>query len=247
MPKAIRIGTAGWAIPQLQAEHFPADGSGLARYSAVFNALEINSTFSKEHKPETLARWAETVPDDFRFSIKMPKTISHELKLAQADEQVARFAEAVQPLGRKAGPWLLQLPPSLTFDLKTAKAFFKHLRKLYSGALVFEPRHASWFSDEVDALLQGFSISRVAADPAKVPAAASPGGAADIAYYRLHGSPRVYYSSYDDAFLARLATTLRQSAAREVWCIFDNTASGAAAANALEIQKLLGRRLTEAA
>lgn len=239
MPKLIRIGTAGWAIPRLQAQSFPAEGSGLQRYSAVFNALEINSTFSKEHKASTFARWAETVPDDFRFSIKMPKKISHELKLMHADDDVARFAEAVLPLGGKSGPWLLQLPPSLALDSKAAQAFFKNLRKRYAGALVFEPRHASWFDDKVDALLQDFSISRVAADPAKVPAAASPGGVTDIVYYRLHGSPRVYYSSYDDAFLETLAAALRKITTRDIWCIFDNTASGAAAANALSLKKLL--------
>ncbi len=223
----------------MEAMHFSAKGSGLERYVSVFNAVEINTTFRNDHRPATLARWASAVPDDFRFSVKMPKTISHELKLRHANEEVIRFAGLVHQLGNKLGPWLLQLPPSLTFDADTAQSFFEHLRANYSGAVVFEPRHASWFEPHVDALLQTFSISRVAADPAKIPAAGRIGGATDVAYYRLHGAPRVYYSSYDTAFLANLADAILQSDANEIWCIFDNTASGAATANAFAMKNLL--------
>jgi uncharacterized protein YecE (DUF72 family) len=238
MAKTIRIGTAAWAIPRGEAGHFPTEGSGLLRYSAVFNSAEINSTFTKVHKPATFARWAEIVPDDFRFSVKMPKAISHELKLQDANDAVARFVDSVQPLGNRMGPWLLQLPPSLACDAAVATTFFGHLRKQYAGAVVFEPRHASWFTDDVEAMLRDFAISRVAADPAKVAVAAKPGGASSLAYYRLHGSPRVYYASYEPAWLAALADTVRQCRADDIWIIFDNTASGAAAANARALQAL---------
>lgn len=83
-------------------------------------------------------------------------------------------------------------------------------------------------------------IARVAADPARVPSAGRPGGTLRLSYYRLHGAPRVYYSAYDSAFLSTLAAAIRGSAAEEVWCIFDNTASGAATANALTLQMQLG-------
>jgi uncharacterized protein YecE (DUF72 family) len=72
MSELIRIGTAGWAIPRQCAEHFPRDGSGLERYAARFTAVEINSTFHRSHKPHTFARWAEAVPEGFRFAVKMP-------------------------------------------------------------------------------------------------------------------------------------------------------------------------------
>jgi uncharacterized protein YecE (DUF72 family) len=101
---------------------------------------------------------------------------------------------------------------------------------------VWEPRHASWFSDEADHLLREFQIARVAADPACVPLAAQPGGYDSLVYFRLHGSPRRYYSSYDDSALNLLASQLSQFATKaEVWCTFDNTASGAAIANALDL------------
>ena len=71
MPESIRIGTAGWAIPRQCAEHFPRDGSGLERYAARFTAVEINSTFHRSHKSHPFARWAEAVPEGFRFAVKM--------------------------------------------------------------------------------------------------------------------------------------------------------------------------------
>lgn len=237
--KRILIGTAGWAIPRQEADHFPSEGSGLTRYASVFSAVEVNSTFRKEHRSTTLARWAVTAPENFRFAIKMPKLISHELKLQCSAGEISRFAESVQPLGSKMGPWLLQLPPSLEFNAKIARHFFHLLRSSYTGPAVCEPRHASWFEQEAEELLELSSIGRVAADPARIPAASVPGASTEVVYFRLHGAPRMYYSSYDAAALAALAHTIRQTNAAEVWCIFDNTASGAAAANAYALKLLL--------
>ena len=113
---------------------------------------------------------------------------------------------------------------------------------LYQGPVVAEPRHATWFSPEVAALLDDYGISRVAADPPPVPAAAVPGGSPRVAYFRLHGSPRKYWSRYDENFIATLAVTLRSMpAAAEVWCVFDNTASGAAIENAWALRQGLMR------
>lgn len=236
----VRLGTAGWAIPLQEADRFTQGGSGLERYSAVFNASEVNSTFRKEHRPATIARWAATVPDGFCFSVKMPKIISHELKLKGTGEYVARFAGLVAQFGSKGGPWLLQLPPSLGFERDVATVFFTVLREHYAGSVVCEPRHASWFEPDAEELFRDFDVSRAAASPSKAPAGAVPGGSTRVVYYRLHGMPRVYYSSYESAFLKALAGSIFETSAAEVWCIFDNTASGAAAANALEMKMLLG-------
>ena len=239
MPELIRIGTAGWAIPRQCAEHFPQDGSGLERYAARFTAVEINSTFYRSHKPQTFARWAGAVPDDFRFAVKIPKKISHELRLMDIGDSLRRFCEEVRDLGPKLGPLLLQLPPSLVYDPVIAKPFFELLRARINHPIVCEPRHPTWFDVEADRLLASYAIARVAADPARVPAAGRPGGDLGFAYYRLHGAPRMYYSAYDCAFVAELADQIRGAAAKEVWCIFDNTASGAATANALTMQTLV--------
>jgi uncharacterized protein YecE (DUF72 family) len=236
-----RIGTAGWAIPRGVAEHFPTEGTGLERYAARFDCAEINSTFYRSHRPGTLARWAASVPEHFRFAVKAPKAITHERRLVGAEALLARFLHETAELGEKRGPVLVQLPPSLAFDAEVARGFFRTLRGLHDGGVACEPRHASWFDPEADTLLRELEVARVAADPAKVWAAAEPGGWTGLRYWRLHGSPRMYYSAYDEAYLETLARTLAASEA-PAWCVFDNTTSGAAAANALALRERLTAR-----
>ena len=236
----IHVGTAGWAIPREVAAAFPAVGSGLARYAAVLGALEINSTFWRRHRPSTFERWRATVPRTFRFAVKLPRTITHEAELAGARALLADFFADVAPLGGTLGPILVQLPPSLAFDARRAGAFFRAMRVHTSGPIACEPRNASWFSPRADALLVAHDVARVAADPPSPEGAESPGGARSMVYLRLHGSPRRYYSSYDDAQIAFLAGRVRAAAkASTVWCMFDNTASGAAASDALRLMRAL--------
>jgi uncharacterized protein YecE (DUF72 family) len=231
------IGTAGWNIPGIHARYFAAEGSHLIRYAGKLNCAEINSCFYREHKPGTYRKWAAAVPDDFRFAVKAPKSITHEGKLCvQGEDALKRFLEQTGSLGEKRGPVLLQIPPKLAFDDVPARSFFIMFRELYAGPAVFEPRHVSWFGDGAELLLREFSVARVAADPALVPEAAHPGGWPGLLYFRLHGSPQRYYSAYSEDYLLRLAAELRQAAtSATAWCIFDNTASGAALANALEL------------
>ena len=225
----------------MQAD-FPPDGSHLARYAARFPAVEINSSFHRPHRPATYARWAAETPPHFRFSAKLPSTVTHQHRLVDADAPLAAFLAECAGLGEKLAALLVQLPPSLAFDAAVAAPFFAGLAARTSASVVCEPRHPSWFEADAGALLAELGVARVAADPSRVPAAAIPGGARGIAYHRLHGSPRMYYSSYPPDSIRSLAERLRvdAEASREVWCIFDNTASGAAARNALELQAALG-------
>ena len=134
----------------------------------------------------------------------------------------------------------MQLPPSLSFDASVVTAFLDVVRGAYDGPLVCEPRHATWFSPSVVSLLERYRISQVAADPPPVPDAAAPAGRAGVAYFRLHGSPRMYWSRYDEHAIARLAASIgSMSSAEQVWCVFDNTASGAAIENAWELRERL--------
>jgi uncharacterized protein YecE (DUF72 family) len=231
-----RLGCAGWSISREAAPSFTGSGSHLERYAAVFNAVEINSSFYRPHQPQTYARWADSVPADFRFAVKLPRSITHERRLKDIDAPLAQFATEAGTLGDKLGCVLVQLPPSLALDAATADDFLHRLRGHFNGMLACEARHASWFSDDASALLQRHRITRVIADPP----AGKPGPyvpTTDDGYVRLHGSPRIYYSSYDEAYLSSVAKWLAE---RDAWCIFDNTASGAAIGNALQLRSALG-------
>jgi uncharacterized protein YecE (DUF72 family) len=236
---SVRVGTAGWQIPRTSADAFPAEGTTLQRYAARFLAVEINSSFYRPHRPATYARWAEATPPDFRFSAKLPRAITHDRKLAASADQIGPFLAEVRYLGDKLGPLAIQLPPSLAFDVGVARAFLAELRGRHDGDLVCEPRHASWFEPEAGALLAEFRVARVAADPARVPAAAAPGGWPGLRYWRLHGSPRMYWSPYGPERVWAVAAEVR-AADTPAWVFFDNTGSGAAAADGLALQTLLG-------
>lgn len=234
-----RIGTAGWALPAPVRDSFPAGASNLARYAGRLNAVEINSSFHRPHRRSTYERWAASVPEDFRFAVKLPRAITHERRLRDCEELLARFAEEIAGLGGKRGPVLVQLPPKLAFDAAEADDFFAAFCTSLRGPAVCEPRHPSWFEAGADALLVRHRIARVAADPAPVPEAAAPGGWPDLVYLRLHGSPQIYRSGYDAPARAAWATRLAPIAARgaERWAIFDNTTSGRATPDALAFRE----------
>jgi uncharacterized protein YecE (DUF72 family) len=231
----LRIGTAGWSFPRA-LDGFPTEGTGLERYAARFNAVEINSSFYRPHQRKTYERWAATTPADFRFAVKVPKTITHARRLVDCGEPLARFVEECAGLGEKLGPLLIQLPPSLRFEADRVEGFLKTWRDRTDAPTVLEPRHPTWFEAASDRLLADFRIARVAADPALVPAAAEPGGWPALTYRRLHGSPVIYESAYDDKLLAGLTKQLADEArTAEVWCVFDNTKFGAATSDALTV------------
>lgn len=122
-PGPVRIGCAGWGITDAVAEHFPGDGTHLARYSQVLTCVEINSSFYRPHRAETYARWRDSVPSSFRFSVKIPKAITHDARLVNCETLLDTFFEAATQLGSTLGCWLVQLPPSLVFDPAVAESF----------------------------------------------------------------------------------------------------------------------------
>ena len=228
----VRVGCATWAIGTANDHLLPrVSGGNLARYAARLPAAEINSSFHRRHLPATWGRWARSVGPTFRFSVKLPKSITHERRLVDVGEQLDAFAGEVAMLDAKLAVVLVQLPPSHSFDAGVFASFHTELAARVRAAVVVEPRHPSWFEDEVDAFLEEHRVARVAADPAIVLRAAEPGGWRGLRYFRLHGSPVTYRSSYDGPFLDSLAARLLPGD----WCIFDNTASGAALPNAVGV------------
>ncbi|TWI53716.1 uncharacterized protein YecE (DUF72 family) [Pseudomonas duriflava] len=238
---AISLGCAGWSLPRTVWALFPSEGTHLERYSAGLPAVEINSSFYRPHRPATYAKWASSVPSEFRFSVKMPRQITHEQRLKYSREQLATFLAECSHLSNTLGCPLIQLPPSLVFEAETARAFYEDVRDLYSGGVVLEPRHSTWLSDTAQMLLHDYQIGQVAADPSPLPGGDQPSGWPGIVYYRLHGSPDLYHSTYSLDQLKPVAHALRACRERSIpaWCIFDNTASGAAVPNALDMLRLL--------
>ena len=175
------------------------------------------------------------MPEDFAFAVKLPKAVTHEARLVGVAAPLDRFLEETDGLGAKLGPILIQLPPSLAFDASIAGDFFALLRDRTANAVVCEPRHESWLTAEANALLVRHGVPRVAADPAPVAGAEEPGGWAGLRYTRLHGSPEMYRSAYDAKTVARQAQRATDAGV-ESWTIFDNTMTGAAALNALEMR-----------
>lgn len=233
------IGTAGWNVPKSLAEEFPGTGHWLERYAHRLNAVEINSSFYRLHKPETYARWAALTPPEFRFSVKLPRQITHFSGLRDL-ETLRRFYESTLGLGEKVGAWLVQLPPSLAFVEGEAAHFFEAIRTIYEGDVVCEPRHLSWFTPAAERLLSSLRIGRAAAHPAPHPQGEKPAAWQELIYYRFHGEPQKYVSSYEPKFLAQLAGVVRSfPPTARVWIVFNNTAQGAAWKNALDLWHLI--------
>ncbi len=235
------VGTAGWSIPRSDAAAFAAEGTSLERYVQVFDGVEVNSSFHRAHRPSTWAKWAACVPERFRFAVKIPKTITHQAKLVDVDELAMQFAQEIEPLAEKLAILLVQLPPKLAFDGELATRFFTDFGQLIDADIVCEPRNATWFTGEADALLEHLQVARVAADPALCGAAAVPGGWRGLAYWRLHGSPAIYRSPYSDEAIDGYTQQIQAAtrAGSAAWCVFDNTAASAATGDALTLRSKL--------
>jgi uncharacterized protein YecE (DUF72 family) len=240
---SIVVGTAGWSIPRLESENFPPDGTSLERYATRFAGVEINSSFHRAHRLSTWQRWHDSVPGDFRFSVKVPKQITHLSKLANSSDELDSFLAQVAVLGSKLAVLLVQLAPKHPLEEETATRFFTDLAARTPSSIACEPRHESWFTPEADCLLKELRVARVAADPAISDAARRPGGWLGLSYWRLHGSPVKYRSSYRKR-IPEYAAEIEDNAAgsEELWCIFDNTASSAAVGDALTLMAQLGLR-----
>jgi uncharacterized protein YecE (DUF72 family) len=235
----VHVGVAGWSIRKEHHHLFSSEGTHLQRYASRFDAVEINSSFYRPHRRETYEKWARSVPAHFRFAVKAPKLLTHECALEETGEPLAQFVREIGGLGRKLGCVLVQLPPGLAYDPRTVETFFTALRARYRGPLVCEPRHPTWFTGAGDRRLDAHGVGRVGADPPCAEDGGEPGASPRVVYYRLHGSPDMYYSSYDAAHLNRLAGRMRLARRAPVWCIFDNTARGAATLNAIDLLERL--------
>jgi uncharacterized protein YecE (DUF72 family) len=240
---SIFVGIAGWANPPYERDKRAPGQSHLQHYATLFNAVEINSSFYRSHQRSTYERWSASTPAGFGFSVKAPRSVTHDCGLRRCRSELDQFLQEIAGLGRKLKVILVQTPASLEYDPRVAERFLKSLLAGCSAQIALEPRHPSWFAPRVQSKLSEIGVSRVVADPAKIAGAGRPPDAAHLVYYRLHGSPRMYYSAYTPEYSTQLSNEIRTFAARaaEIWCLFDNTARHASWGNALYLRHSLDR------
>ena len=160
-PPGLYAGTSGWAYASWKPGFYPAGVPArrfLSFYASRLNSTEVNYSFRKLPTPEQIAGWLAAVPEGFRFSFKAPQRITHFARLRDCEEHVRDFLAAITPVRRagKLGILLFQLPPNFRADPERLKGFLalRALRGARAPKIAFEFRHASWFTDEIFALLR---------------------------------------------------------------------------------------------
>lgn len=228
-------GTSGLLLPVPNKLAYPPDfqdKSRLTYYASLNNSIEINSSFYKVPMAATVKNWAASVPDDFRFTFKMWKEITHNKFLLFDAQNVKRFMDAVLHVGLKKGCLLLQLPPKLTIEnIGQLTALLIEIREsdsLCSWKVALEFRSKSWYTDECYELLNRFKASQVIHDrPPSGTFIEEPEG--DFVYLRFHGINGNYRGSYSDDFLYEYAQYIKAWLAegKEVYAYFNNTMGSA--------------------
>lgn len=236
-------GCSGLELPVPRAQYPPGfqGKSRLAYYSSLFNSIEINSIFYKLPRSSTVVNWAATVPDDFRFTFKVSKTITHVKNLDFAVKDVTDFISTVEHIGNKKGCLLAQFPPSL--KIEKLDEFHKLLEVLGEAThdtgwkLAVEFRNASWYEREVYELLEEFDASLVIHD---IAASATPLSdvIGNFIYLRFHGPEPRYRGSYSNRSLQQYAGYIKQwmKEGKTVYTYFNNTV-GDAVGNLITLNK----------
>ena len=236
------IGCSGFYNNDWKGSLYPEDAKSkdfLTLYSQAFNCVEINSTFYRKPTAKTLLKWAEETPDDFRFFIKIPKTISHEKKLHDCREEISEFCLHIQNhLKEKLSGFLYQFPPSFKNTPENISLIMHNLDFSYLNVIEF--RHESWWRDEIFSLLKDHQIVFSGVSfPGNLPEDVivnHPG----ILYYRLHGTPVLYKSEYSEEFINHLAEKIK-AGQQTTFIFFNNTWGTAAVKNALYLKEITGQ------
>ncbi|MEW6545138.1 MAG: DUF72 domain-containing protein [Nitrospirota bacterium] len=238
------IGTSGWTYPSWRGTFYPEDLPSrqyLEFYAREFPTAEVNYSFYHLPKPGTYAKWAGQVPEEFIFSVKASRLITHTKRLKEVEELWETFVRNARSLGAHLGPVLLQFPPSFRCEQSRLAAFLKEAGSS-DVRLVFEFRHESWLVEEVYRLLSRHHAAFCIADSPDYPRRDVL--TADFAYLRFHGRERLFASSYSQAELAEEAKKIRRylKDGLDVFVYFNNDAEGHAVSNARTLRKLLGRK-----
>lgn len=228
-------GTSGLELPVPNKEFYPPEfrnSSRLTYYGSLFKSIEINSSFYKIPMPVTVRKWAESVPDDFRFTFKLFKGVTHNKGLIFADEDVVRFMNTIFQAENKKGCLLIQFPPSLKVmhsgQLEKLLDCIIRADPERQWKLAVEFRNRSWYEEHIYELLFQYQAEIVRHD---MPASSPPFTDSDssFTYLRFHGPDGSYRGSYSDDFLFDHAQVIRDlvSEGKEVYVYFNNTVGGA--------------------
>jgi uncharacterized protein YecE (DUF72 family) len=233
------LGTSGWSYPGWVSLFYPEDLSSkdwLSFYSQNFSTVEINMTFYRFPKPDTLKNWLEKTPPDFRFTLKANRQITHLKKIKNVQHEVRYFYILANSLKEKLGCILFQLPPSIHFDLPLLEDFLSSLSPDYKNVIEF--RHESWYQEAVYDLLRSAKVTFCIVSSAKVPGTVIE--TADTAYVRFHGLTGEHRHNYTDDELKDWAEKIKMIQARECFIYFNNDYQAYAVTNAKTMEPLLG-------
>lgn len=223
-------GTSGLVLPVPKAM-YPAgflDKSRLTYYASLFNSVEINSSFYKTPMTSTVSKWTDSVPDNFQFTFKLSKAITHAKGLEFNAADVDKFMNTIAYIGNKKGCLLIQFPPALKIEklneFKDLLANISEANRDNLWKVAVEFRNKSWYHEEIYDLLGQYKISLVIHD---LPASATPliEAASDFMYLRFHGPDGRYRGSYTDDFLCKYAGYIKawMSKGKTAYVYFNNT------------------------
>lgn len=233
------IGCSGFYYQEWKNIFYPAGlapKDWFAYYCKYFNTIEINSTFYRTPSPASLRKWYEDSPEDFLFSIKAPKSITHISRFGVSGEEMAAFYQLISAgLQEKLGNILFQLPPSFHYTPEHLQLICEKLDNRFSNAVEF--RHKSWWQPEI---FERFRQSKIIfcgqSYPGDIPEALVVNNPS--AYYRFHGKPVLYKSEYPEEALQNLLKQLEQGI-KKMFIYFNNTWGNAAIKNSRQMQELV--------
>lgn len=237
----IRIGTSGWVYNHWQEKFYPRELSRekmLNFYSQNFNTVEINNTFYQLPSKETVKSWRENVAEQFKFSIKANRYITHMKNLKDPKEPVKNLINVIRQLKENLGPILFQLSPNWHKNYERLENFLSILPEKFK--YVFELRHKTWFDEEIYNLLRGKNIALCIHDfegqltPLKL--------TADFTYLRFHGPEGHYYGYYSQEALQKYSEIIKEWMQEDlkVYVYFNNDAEANAVRNAKQLKELVG-------
>ncbi len=234
------IGTSGYSYNHWVDDFYPLDVASNKRleyYAEYFNTVEINNSFYNLPQKKTFQKWAKSVPEDFVFSVKANRYITHMKNLMVNEEPINRLLNRAEPLGNKLGPVLFQLPPQWNLNLERLKKFISFLPSKQD--YVFEFRNKTWYTKGVYQLLKtnniGFCVHDHADGPSPVKVSS------DFVYLRLHGPEGDYQAKYNENQLADWAENINKWQQNKLDCFvyFNNDFQAFAIDNAQKLKQLI--------